>query len=110
MEGLTLLNFSWNSHWAIIFILHVFDSPESIHPKYAVITIITKDSLKEIETELQKSVNQLVSWTKDNDMLVNQPKTKSMLFGQDVEDKVLSLEIDGLAIEKEKIFLSWTYS
>ena len=27
-----------------------------------------------------------------------------MVFGQDVEDKVFSLEIDGLAIEQKKIF------
>ena len=37
-------------------------------------------------------------------MLINQPKTKAMLFGKDVEEEILSLEIGGQAIEQKSIF------
>ena len=91
---------------AILFLLQVADSPECVDPKYAddFTTIVIGDTVIEVETKLQNSINELVPWAKENDMLINQPKTKAMLFGKDVEEEILSLEICGQAIEQKSIF------
>ena len=91
---------------AILFLLKVADSRECVDPKYAddFTTIVIGDTVIEVETKLQNSINELVPWAKENDMLINQPKTKAMLFGKDVEEEILSLEICGQAIEQKSIF------
>ena len=54
MEGLKCGTSAGTVLGAILFILHVFDSPEIIDTKYAdnFITMIIKDSLKKLETEV----------------------------------------------------------
>ena len=73
---------------ALLFIMHVFDAPEEVDPKYAddFTTVAIADSVKEVENQLHASVNPLCQWVDNNDMLLNVPKTKAMmLFGKSME-------------------------
>ena len=92
---------------ALLFIMHVFDAPRSIKPKYAddFSSVAIEISLAEVERKLQASViNDLVSWCDTNDMIVNIGKTKVMLFGKDVDGMVIDLNIRGKKIEQKKEF------
>ena len=66
--------------------MHVFNGPEEVDPKYAddFTTVAIADSVKEVENQLQAAVNLLCKWADDNDMLLNVPRTKGMLFDKNV--------------------------
>jgi hypothetical protein len=72
----------------------VFDSPESMDPKFAddFTAVAIADTIKELENILQRSINDLVNWSDKNDMLLNQGKTQVVLFGRDVENKTINLD------------------
>ena len=88
---------------ALLFILHVFDSPESMDPKFAddFTAVAVADTIKELENDLQRSINDLENWSKKNDMLLNQGKTQVVLFGRDVENKTINLVLDSKQVEQK---------
>ena len=88
---------------AILFILHVFDSPESMDPKFAddFTAVTIADTIKELENILQRSINDLENWSDKNDMLLNQGKTQVVLFGRDVEHEIINLLLDSKPVEEK---------
>ena len=88
---------------ALLFILHVFDSPESMDPKFAddFTAVAVADTIKELENNLQRSINDLENWSNKNDMLLNQGKTQVVLFGRDVENKTINLVLDSKQVEQK---------
>ena len=91
---------------ALLFILQVHDSPPPIKPKFAydfTTAKIGKNS-KDVETQLQTSVNELAKWTKENDMILNKTKIHVVLFGSN--DKVnVFLENHLIEQKDHKIYL-----
>ena len=89
---------------ALLFILHVYDSPESMDPKFAddFTSVAVKDTVKELEEALQGSINDLESWAQKNDMYLNQGKTQVVIFGRDVENETINLTLNNLKIEQKK--------
>ena len=58
---------------ALLFIMHVFDAPPPIKPKYAddFTAVAISDSVSKVEKMLQASVDELVKWCDENDMILN---------------------------------------
>ena len=91
---------------ALLFIIHVYDSPPSVKPKFAddFTSAAVGDSVKEVEAELQVSVNELAKWTEDNDMVLNKGKIHVVLFGS---SEPINIYLENHLIEQkdQKIYL-----
>ena len=89
---------------AILFIMHVFDAPPSIKPKYAddFATVAVENSLAEVESKLQTAVDDLVAWSDVNDMILNETKTKDILFRKNVNGLIINLSIRSRKIEQKE--------
>jgi len=63
--------------------MYMHDVPKCISPKFAddFVAITIRSDLKNIMSDLQQSIDKLVSWTEEWGMVLNETKTKVMLFG-----------------------------
>ena len=88
----------------LLFILHVYDSPEPIDPKFAddFTSVAMKDTVKKLEETLQGSINVLESWSYKNDMCLNQEKTQVLIFGREVDNEIISLRLNNLKKEQKE--------
>ena len=91
---------------ALLFILQVHDSPPPIKPKFAddFNTVAVGKNTKEVEAELQVSVNELALWPKENDIILNKTKIQVVLFGSDEPVKIY-LENHLIEQKDQKIYL-----
>ena len=69
---------------AILFIIYLIDVPESIKPKFAddLVGMATGKSVEEVQTKLQKSMDELDRWSRKWSMTLNVDKTRVMIFGK----------------------------
>ena len=63
--------------------MYMHDVPKCIYPKFAhdLVAIAIRSDLKSVMCVLQHAVDELVSWSQEWGMVLNETKTKVMLFG-----------------------------
>jgi len=63
--------------------MYMHDVPKCIYPKFAddLVAIAIRSDLKSVVCVLQHAVDELVSWSQEWGMVLNETKTKVMLFG-----------------------------
>ena len=68
----------------LLFIMHLHDVPSCTKPKFAddLVAVSVRKNLQEIQSDLQRAMNQLVQWAEKEAMVIDVATTKDMLFGE----------------------------
>jgi len=84
----------------LLFISFMHDAPACILPKFAddFVAVSIDSDLKTMSTNLQQSVDQLVVWSQEWGMALNDSKTKVMVFGDSTDS--IDISINGNAVEQ----------
>jgi len=84
---------------------YVQDVPQCISPKSADdLASVAVDDIDTVNEQLQTAVDQLVDWSKEENMMLNVSKTKVMMFGDSVEE--VKIVVDGKLLDQ---VLSYKY-
>ena len=85
---------------------HARISFSCIDPKFAddFSSIANAEIMKEVETILHSSVNQLAKCADNNNTILNELKIKVMLFGNTVTGNELSVKVNNKDIEQNLLF------
>jgi len=83
----------------LLFITYVHDVPRCISPKFAddLAAVAVGDDIDAVNEQLQTAVDQLVDWSKQENMMLNVSKTKVMIFGDSVEE--VKILVDGKLLD-----------
>jgi len=67
----------------LLFIMYMHDVHKCISPKFAddLVALTIRSDLKRFMCDLQHAVDELVSWSQEWGMSLNETKTKVILFG-----------------------------
>ena len=84
----------------LLFITYVHDVPRCISPKFAddLAAVAVGDDIDAVKEQLQTAVDQLVDWSKQENMMLNVSKTKVMMFGDSVEE--VKILVDGKLLDQ----------
>ena len=92
----------------LLFILYINDLPQCLEKcsisMYADDTVIyfSAVSINDIQCVVQRDLENITSWMNDNELILNEIKTKTLLFGtrQKVEDPKFDIYLSGVKLEQ----------